>query len=315
MKLTRRAIIISSITPFIAKAQQPIKIVGGFAVGGTLDPVARLLSDHMAKSTGKSFIFEAMPGAGGGRAGEFVAKSAPDGNTLLIGNIASIVLTPLTFQATKYDPRNDFTPLAYLTDFQIALSVSKTSGINTLGDLIAYVKANPEKAVYGIPATGSLPHLLGLELERIAGVKMTAVAYRGTAQIVTDMAGGHLLAGITAPIDVLSQHKGGLVKTIAMTGVKRNHAFGDVPTFNEAGLKGLEKNGWQAILAPAGMDKQAAETLSKAIIVALKDPSINTKLVELGFDVVAGDGAALLKRINEDYATYAPLIERSGLRQ
>jgi tripartite-type tricarboxylate transporter receptor subunit TctC len=313
--ITRRALIATSLTPFIAQAQEMTKIVSGFAVGGTLDPVARLITDHMAKANGKSYIFEAMPGAGGARAGEFVQKAAPDGNTLLIGNIASIVLTPLTFTATKYDPRKDFTPLAYLTDFQIALSVSKTSGIQTLAELIAYVKANPDKAAYGIPATGSLPHLLGLEIERIAGVKMTAVAYRGTAQIVTDMAGGHLLMGITAPIDVLSQHKGGLVKTLAMTGLKRNHAFGDVPTFNEAGLKGLEKNGWQGILAPAGMEKTKADALTKAILAAVNDPAINAKFVELGFSVIAGDGAALLKRINEDYATYGTLIEKAGLRQ
>jgi tripartite-type tricarboxylate transporter receptor subunit TctC len=316
MIISRRTAVLGTIfAPVALKAQDApatLKIISGFAAGGTLDPVARLVADALGKTLYKQALVEAMPGASGRLAGEFVQK-ANDNGTILIANIASMLLTPLTMKDTKYDPRKDFIPLSFATEFQIALSVSKASGIQNLKSLIDYVKANPEKASYGIPAVGSLPHLLGLELEKIAGVKLTAVPYKGTAQIATDLSGGHLLLGITGTTDVAELHKAGALKTLGVTGLTRNPTQSDVPTFAQSGIKGLESNGWQGFFAPLSMPKKQADDLTNAITKALREGDAGAKLSQLGYHIIAQDGAAMQAKINSDYAKYAPLIAASGV--
>jgi tripartite-type tricarboxylate transporter receptor subunit TctC len=185
-----------------------VRIVAGFAAGGSSDAMARLIAERMGELTGRRVIVENRAGAGGRLAAEEVRRAAPDGTTLLLANTSMMVLAPITINDIRYDPVADFAPVAGLADFQVALATGPMTAAKTLADLLAWARSNPEKANYGVPAAGSLPHLTGLEFAKAAGSPMQVVLFQGGAPISQQIIGGHLAMGLGASADFAEQHDG-----------------------------------------------------------------------------------------------------------
>lgn len=293
----------------------PIKLVAGFAPGGSSDAMARLVGAHMEKALGRSVIIENKAGAGGRIAAQEMTRAPADGSTLLIANIVNALLIPLTFSDAKYHPLKDFTLLARGADFQIAFATGPMTGANDLKQLVAWMKANPEKAVYGVPAAGSIPHLYSLQLAKSAGIDMRMLAMRGGAPIANDLLAGQIPFGVAGTADFGELHKAGKIRIVAVSGTKRAPGFDDIPTFAEQGHQGFESNGWLAFFAPPGMAQDLQKVLSDAITAALKDAEVGKRLTNFGFILTPGGPDDLKGLVERDIAKWDPLITAAGVKK
>lgn len=326
MAATRRFITTAALAlacafaPFAALAQStlpdgPIKIVAGFAAGGSGDILARLVAVHLEKSLAKSVIVENKPGAGGRTAAQEIARAKPDGATILVANIVNAVLIPLTFADAKYHPLKDFTLLTRGADFQIAFATGPLTGANDLKTLIVWLKANQDKAVYGVPGAGSIPHLYSLELAKAAAIDMRILQARGGAPVANDLLTGTIPLGVAGTADFAELHRSGKIRIVAVSGRKRAPGFDDVPTFAEQGFEGFEANGWIAFFAPPGMSKDIQKTLSDAIANALSEPVTRERLALLGMVATPSSPDELGAQINRDIQKWEPLIEAAGVKK
>ncbi len=293
----------------------PIKIVAGFAAGGSGDILARLVGAQLEKSLGRTVIIENKAGAGGRTAAQEVTRATPDGSTILVANIVNAVLIPLTFSDAKYHPLKDFTLLGRGADFQIAFATGPMTGATDLKGTLAWLKANTDKAVYGVPGAGSIPHLYALQLAKAASVEMRMLQMRGGAPVANDLLAGQIPLGIAGTGDFAELHKAGKLKIVAVSGSKRAPGFDDVPTFAEQGFQGFESNGWISFFAPPGMSKDLQAMLSDAIANALKDPVTIERLAPLGMVATPSTPDGLKAQIEKDIQKWEPLIEAAGVKK
>ena len=261
----------------------PIRIVCPYPPGGSSDVLARLVADKMQTSLGRPVLVENKTGAGGRIAAESLKNAPADGSQILIANIVIMVLNPLV-EKVGYDPVADFAPIARAGDYQIPLATGPMTGAKDFTSLVAWLKANPDKANYGVPAPGSLPHLYALQVARAAGVPMTMVPFRG-----------------------------GALRIVALSGTQRMPTLPDVPTFAELGLKGFDENGWNGFFAPAGTPAAVVERYNAAIVAALKDADVKTKLEALGFLVTTSTSQALGKQVADEREKWKPLLVEAGV--
>jgi tripartite-type tricarboxylate transporter receptor subunit TctC len=298
-----------------ASAQdRPVRILVGFAPGGTSDVIARLIVDRMRTSLGTPVVVENKPGANGMLAAEALKNAAPDGRTLMISPISVTVFAPLTYAKLRYDPIKDFAPVSLAATFQLALAVGPGSPAKTLQEYIAWVRANPAKATYGTPTAGSPPHFFGVMLARATGVDLAFVPYKGGAPLVNDLIGGQVPAGITVLSELLKHHEAGKVRMLGTSGSERSPVAPDVPTFKEQGFAAIEGIGWQAFHTTARTPRPTIDRLSAAIASAIKAPDVNQRLIALGLEPVGSTPDELASRIAEDTARWAPVVKASGFR-
>ena len=298
-----------------AVAQEgPIRILVGFAPGGESDVIARLLVDRMRTSLGVPVIVENKPGAGGMLAAEALKNAAPDGKTLMIAPIAVTVFAPLTHANIRYDPIKDFAPVSLAANFQMALAVGPGSPAKTLPEYIAWVRATPTKATYGVPLAGGPTHFFGVMLARATGVELAAVPYKGSAPFVNDLVGGQVPAGITVLSQLLKLNDAGKVRVLATSGSQRSPVAPDIPTFKELGFAAIEGTGWQAFHTTAGTPRETVDRLALAIASAIKAPEVSERLVALGLEPVGSTPDELARRVAEDTARWAPIVKASGFR-
>lgn len=295
--------------------QGPIKIVAGFAAGGQTDVLARLVAERMSDALKRSVIVENRLGAGGAVAAEAVKNAPADGSTILISNIVVMSLATLSTPNLRYEFARDFVPILQVAEYQLALATGQMTGAKTLAELAAWLKANPDRANYGVPAAGSLPHLYGVAMAEALGLKLTMVPYRGGSPIVTALAGGHLAAGLAGAGDFSEQHKGGMVRVVALSGTERNPVMPDVPTFAELGFKGFEENGWNGFFAPIGTPPEVVSLYARVIQEALADPQLRAKVEGLGLNVVVKPGAELGARIPAERERWRPIVKGLNLGQ
>lgn len=293
----------------------PMKLVAGFAPGGSSDAMARLVAKHLEGTLQRTIIIENKAGAGGRIAAQEMTRATPDGSTFLIANIVNALLIPLTFSDAKYHPLKDFTLLGTGGDFQIAFATGPMTGAKDLKGLITWMKANPDKAVYGVPAAGSIPHLYSLQLAKTAGIDMRLLAMKGGAPIANDLLAGQIPFGVAGLADFGELHKADKIKVVAVSGTKRAPGFEDVPTFGEQGMAGFESNGWLAFFAPPGMAKDVQVLLSGALIKALGDKETSARLTGLGFIVTPGGPDELKALVERDIKKWGPLIEAAGVKK
>jgi tripartite-type tricarboxylate transporter receptor subunit TctC len=292
----------------------PVRILVGFPAGGESDVIARLVVDRMRTSLGAPVIVENKPGAGGMLAAEALKNAAPDGRTLMISPIAVTVFAPLTHTKLRYDPIKDFAPVSLAADFQMALAVGPGSPAKTLHEYIAWARANPAKATYGVPLAGGPTHFFGVMLVRTTGVDFAVVPYKGSAPLENDLLGGQVPAGITVLSQVLKHHEAGKLRILATSGSQRSPMAPDVPTFKELGLAAIEGTGWQAFHTSAGTPRPAIDRLSAAIASAIRSPEISAKLLALGLEPAGSTPDELASRVAEDTARWAPIVKASGFR-
>jgi tripartite-type tricarboxylate transporter receptor subunit TctC len=297
-----------------ASAQAPVRILVGFPPGGESDAIARLLVDRMSLELRVPVIVENKPGAGGIIAAEALKNAAPDGTTLMISPIAVTVFAPFTHQNLRYDPARDFAPVSLVANFQMALAVGPGSPANTLHEYIAWARANPAKATYGVPLAGGPTHFFGVMLARNAGVDLAAVPYKGSAQLVNDLLGGQLPAGITVLSQLVKHHESGKLRVLGTSGPQRSPIAPGIPTFRELGVGAIEGSGWQAFHTRAGTPRAIVERLSAAIAVAVKSPEVSAQLLALGLEPVGSTPDELSSRFDADVARWAPIVKAAGFR-
>jgi tripartite-type tricarboxylate transporter receptor subunit TctC len=303
-----------AITVAAGAQEHPVRILVGFPAGGESDVVARLLVDRMKISLAAPVIVENKPGAGGILAAELLKNALPDGRTLMISPIAVTVFAPLTHAKLRYEPTKDFAPVSLAANFQMALAVGPGSPAKTLHEYIAWARANPANATYGVPIAGGPTHFFGVMLARATGVDLTVVPYKGSAPFVSDLVGGQVPAGITALSQLLKHHEAGKLRILAASGSQRSPVAPDVPTFKELGFAAIEGTGWQAFHTRAGTPREAIDRLSAAIASAIKSPEISARLIALGLEPVGSTPDELASRIAEDTARWAPIVKASGFR-
>lgn len=290
-----------------------VKIMLGYPAGASSDTLTRLLADKMRESLGQPVIVENKVGAGGRIAAEALKNSAPDGKTLLMSPVAAISIFPHSFGNLRYDPFKDFAPVAHLSNFQIGLGVSATLPAKTLAEYVALVKKDPKAGFYASAAAGSLPHFFGVMFAREAGINMTHVPYKGTANAMTALASGEIAAATTLVADIKTVEKSGKARVLASSGSKRSTQFPDVPTFKELGYD-IEGYGWYGLWVPAGTPAAIVARMEKAAIAAIKSPDLRERLDVMGLEPT-GYGAAELDRIQKaDYEKWGPIIKASGFK-
>ena len=296
------------------KIDKPVKVIVGFAPGGTADIIARVVADKMGASLGQPVIVENRPGAIGRIAAEAVKSAAPDGTTIMVMPIGPMAVVPHVYKDITYDPLKDFTPIAIGATFQFAFAASPKSGAKTWAEFAQWAKANPGKADYATSGAGSLPHFFGVLLGKGIGVEMVHVPYKGSAAYANDLLAGQVAGAIDAIADLTELHRAGKVKILASSGATRSTALPDVPTFNELGVKGVEAMGWFGFFAPAKTPKSIVDTLNAAINKALTSPDVAQKLSGLGMDPATGTPDQFAKIVAEDYAKWGPIVKASGFK-
>ena len=304
------------VTPAMAQAKfdKPIKLLVGFAPGGTADIIARVVAEKMTTSIGQPVVVENRPGAIGRITADAVKAAAPDGTTIMVMPIGPMAVVPHVYKDISYDPIKDFTPIALGATFQFAIAAGPASGAKTWAEFVTWAKANPAKAGYATSGAGSLPHFFGVLLSRGIGVEMIHVPYKGSAAYLNDLLGGQVPAAIDAIADLSELHRAGKVKILASSGAARSTALPDVPTFGELGVTGVEAMGWFGFFAPAKTPKPIVDALNAAINGALKSPDVAEKLSKLGMDPATGTPEQFAKVLADDYAKWGPIVKASGFK-
>jgi tripartite-type tricarboxylate transporter receptor subunit TctC len=296
-----------------AAEEGTIRIVVGFPPGVSSDLLTRLLADQMRASLNQAVVVENRIGAGGQAANEAVKSAAPDGLTLLMTPVATMSIYPHSYARLRYDPFNDFEPLAHLANFQLALGVSTKVPATTLADYVALVKKEPSAGQYASAAAGSIPHFFGVMFGRAAGIGMTHVPYKGTAQVLQALVVGEIAAASTPAADIGALARAGKARILATTGATRSLAFPDVPTFRESGYD-IEGTGWYGLFAPAATPVTIIARLSLAAVDAMHTAQLRSRLESLGVEPTGLGPAELAAIMKRDYERWGPVIQASGFK-
>jgi tripartite-type tricarboxylate transporter receptor subunit TctC len=294
--------------------EKPVKVIIGFPAGGPLDGHMRLMSDKLSAVIGQPVIIDYKSGAGGAVGADAVAKSAPDGYTLLLANTGTMVINPAVYARLPYDTLRDFAPVARTAQQPLLLIVNPAVPAKTLQEFIAYAKANPAKLNFGSAGNGGISHLVPEMLKQSAGISMTHVPYKGSAPAFVDLIAGQVQFMAESVPQASQYAKQGKVRALAITSRERSSAVPDVPTMAEAGVRNFEVVGFYGFLAPAGTPKDVVERLSGAFRLVLEDPAIRERMVQQGADPAylgAGDFAALLRA---EMPRWAAAVAASGTR-
>ena len=276
----------------IARAQtypsRPITMVVPYAAGGATDTIGRVMAERMKSSLGQPVIVENVTGAGGTIAVGRVARAAPDGYTLGLGHNGSHVVTGATY-ALQYDLLNDFVPVALISTYPSVLVAKKTMPANDLKGLIAWLKANPDKASLGTGGNGSIAHVNGVLFRNETGTRFQFVPYRGTAPAIQDLVAGQIDMAISDPVVSMPQVRAGTIKAYGVTAKTRLLSAPDIPTLDEAGLPGFDISVWHAFWLPKGTPKDIIAKLNGAVVDALADPKVRARLADLGQEIFPRD--------------------------
>lgn len=303
-----------------AQAQSPlvasdgsVHIVVGYPPGGSSDRVARVIGDKLQALLNIPVIVENKTGAGGRLAAQLV-KAAPVGQIhLMLANPAVMVVAPLVFKDNGYDAERDFVPISEVQSYEFALAVGPGVPVRDLAELLTWLRANPEKANFGVPATGSLPHFFGLMMGDKANVKSQIIGYRGSAPLITDLIGGQFPVAFDTLDSVWPQHEAGKLRILAVSGDKRSPFAPAIPTFREAGLD-LVATGWSTFFVPATLPKDKAQRLSQAIREVMQDPDTQRRFAEAKLTPVVSTQAQTQAMLANYRAQWAPVVQRSGFQ-
>jgi tripartite-type tricarboxylate transporter receptor subunit TctC len=297
-----------------AQVDKPVKLLVGFAPGGSADIAARLLADAMKDSLKHSVTVDNKPGAGGRIAAEQLKNAAADGSTIMLAPIVVPVLAPLVFSKLPYDPQVDFAPVAAVANFQFGLSVNVTHPAKNVQELVAWWKANPAQANFGSPAPGSLPHFFGVMIARDSGVELVHVPYNGGGPLMNALMGNQVSSAIDTLVDQIELQRAGKIRVLASAGATRSALLPDVPTFAQSGLKGVEGTSWFAVYAPARTPEATVAQLNAAINKALAEPQLRERYAKLGLEPTGGTPADLVALMKRDRDRWSPVVKASGFK-
>ena len=291
----------------------PLHIVVGYPPGGSSDRIARVVADKLQARLGVPVIVDNKTGAGGRLAAQQVKATPAGQNVLMLANPAIMVVAPLVFKDNGYDPEQDFVPVSEVNSYEFAVVVGAAVPVRELSHLVAWLKANPGKANFGVPATGSLPHFFGLMMGEKARVQEQIIGYRGSAPLLNDLIGGQVAVAFDTLDSVLPQHEAGKLRILAVSGDKRSPFAPKIPTFREAGMD-LSAAGWSTFFAPVTMPKAKVEALSKSIQEVMRDPDTLRKFADAQLTPVVSTQAQTEAMLKSFRAQWAPVVRRSGFQ-
>lgn len=288
-----------------------VRILVGFAPGGTADVVARLIAEKMKDSLGQTVIVENRPGATGRIAAEAVKNGPADGSMVTLATIGTMVVSPHAYRSNPFDTLKDFAPVSLVTNLHLAMAVATNVPAKNVREYFAWAKANHDKAFYATSGAGTLPHFLGLLVAKEAGVELTHVPYKGTSAYMAELTTGQIPAAFDAMGDLSEQHKAGKVRILASAGGKRSAAMPDIPTFRDEGFN-VEGSAWFGVLAPAATPKATVDRLSAAIAKAVQSPDVAAKLASLNMEPVGSTPEEFARVIAADWAKWSAIVKASG---
>lgn len=298
----------------LAQAQEaPLRIIVGYAPGGSSDRVARIVADKLQAKLGSPVIVENRTGAGGRLSAQAVKAAPANQPALLLANPAVMLVAPLVFPDAGYDAERDFRPVSHVNSYEFGVAVSAAVPVRELPHLVAWLRANPDKANFGVPATGSLPHFFGLMVGDAAKVSAEVVGYRGSAPLLNDLIGGQVPVAFDTFDTLLPQHEAGKIRILAVSSSKRSPLDAKIPTFKEGGLD-LAATGWNTFFAPMSMPKAQAERLAGLIHEVMKDPDTRRKFEAAKMEPVASTMAQTEAMLKAYRAQWAPVVQRSGFK-
>ena len=294
---------------------KPVKMVVGFAAGGPTDVIARIVAQDMSASVGQSFLVENRPGANAIVATEAVARSAPDGYTVLFSSLSLLVNAILLEGKVKYDPFKDFAPVSNAAVLPMVVVTSPETGIDSMRDLIARAKARPGELSYGTPGHGGSAHLAGAMLEAASGTKIINVPFKGNGPALAEVMAGRVTFMFYPIVGIANQVQSKKLKVLAVGTAARHPDFAEAPTLGEAGFPGFEATApWVGMLAPAGTPAPIVHRLSEEMRKSLAKPETRERMTQLGAITIADTPAEFAAFLKKDYERWAQVIKASGVK-
>jgi tripartite-type tricarboxylate transporter receptor subunit TctC len=291
---------------------KPIRIIVPYPPGGTSDILARALSPGLQSAFGQPVVVENKPGATGNVGADFVAKSPPDGYTLLLGDIGSLAISPSVFAALPFDPVKDFAPVVMVAYSPHLLVVHPSVPARDARELIALAKAKPDSLNFAVSGIGGANHLAGIDFAQRAGIKWTYIPYKGGSQALTDMVGGQAQVMFNGMLATYPFVKDGKLKVLAVSSARRFAANPDIPTVAEQGMPGFETGSWQGIVAPAGTPPDVVNKLHAAVTAILATPDMKDRLDKAGAEPRPQSPAQFGGFIRDEKARWAKVVKESG---
>jgi tripartite-type tricarboxylate transporter receptor subunit TctC len=291
---------------------RPVTIVVAFTPGGTSDVLSRILGRRLNEILHQPFIIENRPGAGGNIAAEQIARAAPDGYSLLMGNNSILATNAALYKKLAYDPEKDFIPISLVGTQANILVVNNSVPVRSLAELIALARARPGELNFASSGHAAAAHLAGELFKTEAKINIVHVAYKGAAPALQDVIAGHVQMMFATAASVIPLIKSDKVRALAVTTPKRTALLPDLPTMDELGLKGFDAATWHGMVAPAGTPKEIVDTLHFAITEALKDPATQDALVNLGVDIVGSSPKEFEAYIKAEIPKWTAVVKQSG---
>ncbi|MBU3580628.1 tripartite tricarboxylate transporter substrate binding protein [Polynucleobacter sp. AP-Capit-er-40B-B4] len=294
--------------------KQPIRIIVTFTPGGAPDILARVLAENWQQNLGVPVVVENKPGYGGNIGADLVAKSEPDGYTLLIGTVGIHAINGALYEKLSYDPVKDFTPISFLASTPNVLIVNKKLGVNNLHELIELAKAKRDQLTFGSSGVGTSLHMSGELFKEMAGVQIRHIPYKGRAQSLPDLLSGRISMLFDNLSSSLALIKAGEVQALGVTTLKRSHAAPEIPTLAEQGLTGFEAVSWFSLMAPANLSPQIQRQLNQMVRQTLSSPEVKSRLLAGGLDPAPGSPKDLSKLIASEAAKWGRVVQQSGAK-
>ncbi|MDJ1159875.1 tripartite tricarboxylate transporter substrate binding protein [Chelatococcus sp. SYSU_G07232] len=292
---------------------RPVRLVVPFAAGGATDVIARTLADQIGKDWKQQLVVENKPGAGSNIGIEQVARAEPDGHTILIASIG-LAVNRYLYKTLGYDPLASFAPVSLICHVPNVMAVPPDSPAKSVQDFIAKARAAPGKLTFASSGIGTSLHLSGELFQRMAGVKLTHVPYRGSAPALNDLMGGRVDVIFDNITSILPQVQGGTVRALAVTSARRVPAAQDLPTIAESGVPGFDVSSWFALFAPAKTPADIVTKLQGASLAALAAPAVRKRLEDLGALVVGSSQAELTAHLQSEMDKWGKLIAEGGIK-
>lgn len=294
--------------------QKAIKLVSGYATGGSVDVAARVFAKHLGEALSNTIVVENRAGASGLIAASNVAKSAPDGYTLYFGVGATFTVMPIINQDADVKALDDLEAVGGIVDYTNVLLINDTVPANNLKELISYAQANPQAVTYGSSGIGSSSHLSGEYFRQLTGAPMTHIPYKGAAPAMMDVIGGQISLFFDVTATAQGHVKGGKVKPLAVTSKHRNAMFPDVPTVAEEGFPEYEVTSWFGLFTPKGTPDDVVEKLYAALEKVRQDPQFQAQMKTSGYELFSGAAQDVAKRTEQEHALWKAVIAKSDIK-
>ena len=287
---------------------KPVTLVVPFAPGGTTDVLARTLAEKLTAAWGQQVLVESKPGAGATLGAEHVARAKPDGYTLLVGAVHHTI-APSVYKKLSYDFQKDLAAVTVIAMVPNVLSISANTPAKNVAELVALLKTKPDGFNYGSNGNGTAQHLIGTQFENMTGTQLGHIPYKGSGPLTTDLLGGQVTMSFDTITPVLPHIKAGKLRPLAVTTQKRSSALPDVPTLDEAGLKGFNIGTWFGVLAPAATPKDLLGRLNADMVKVIQSAEFKKRMEEIGAEPIGNSAEQMAQQIREETEKFAKIVK------